>query len=189
MNQVFTYAKKLDLIRINPIDLIVYFKHEREHGKALTKKEEYYLLSKTEETPYQIQFAVALYTGLRPNEYVTARIEGDFIIAINSKRKNAKTEYKKIPITPMLKPYLKNIKELKFYYYETILEYFKKLLPNHKLYDLRTTFFNRCIECKIMDVVRDEWMGHKSNNIMQAYTDLSDAILLSEGEKFKYDLN
>ena len=40
-----------------------------------------------------------------------------------------------------------------------------------------------------MDVVRDEWMGHKSNNIMQAYTDLSDAILLSEGEKFKYDLN
>ena len=109
MNQVFTYAKKLDLIRINPIDLIVYFKHEREHGKALTKKEEYYLLSKTEGTPYQIQFAVALYTGLRPNEYVTARIEGDFIIAINSKRKNAKTEYKKIPITPMLKPYIKNI--------------------------------------------------------------------------------
>lgn len=189
LNQVFSYAKKLDLIRINPIDLIVYFKHEREHGKALTKDEELYLLTKTEGTPYQVQFAVALYTGLRPNEYSSAKIEDGFIVAINSKRKNSKIEYKKIPITPMLKPYLATVTEFKFYYYETILEYFKRLLPNHRLYDLRTTFFNRCIECKVMDVVRDEWMGHKSNNIMQAYTDLSDAILLSEGEKFKYDLN
>ena len=51
-------------------------------------------------------FAVGLYTGMRPNEYETARLEGDFIVAVNSKRKNGKVEYKKIPITPMLKPYL-----------------------------------------------------------------------------------
>jgi hypothetical protein len=33
-------------------------------------------------------FALALYTGLRPNEYNTAKIEGNFIVAVNSKRKN-----------------------------------------------------------------------------------------------------
>ena len=42
---------------------------------------------------------LALYTGLRPNELYTAKIEGNFIVAINSKRKNRKLEYKKIPIS------------------------------------------------------------------------------------------
>ena len=32
-------------------------------------------------------FAVGLYNGMRPNEYYSAKIEGDFIVAINSKRK------------------------------------------------------------------------------------------------------
>ena len=49
-------------------------------------------------------FAIGLYTGLRPNEYKTAVVEENFIVANNSKRKNGKTELKKIPITPMLKP-------------------------------------------------------------------------------------
>ena len=186
LNQVLEYAKKLNLIKINPIDLIVYFKHEREHGKALAKEEEKLLLLKTEGTPYQHQFAVALYTGLRPNEYETARIEGNFIIAKNSKRKNGKIEYKKIPITPMLKPYVEGIERLNFYYYETILEKFKSILPNHKLYDLRTTFFNRCIECKIQEPIRDEWLGHHSNSIKTAYTDISDELHLLEGAKFVY---
>ena len=144
------------------------------------------MLSKTEGTPYQHQFAVALYTGLRPNEYETARIEGNFIIAKNSKRKNGKIEYKKIPITPMLKPYVEGIERLNFYYYETILEKFKSILPNHKLYDLRTTFFNRCIECKIQEPIRDEWLGHHSNSIKTAYTDISDELHLLEGAKFVY---
>lgn len=51
---------------------------------------------------------LALYTGLRPNELYTAKIEGNFIVAINSKRKNRKLEYKKIPISKMLKPYIAN---------------------------------------------------------------------------------
>ena len=60
-------------------------------------------------------------TGLRPNEYKTARIEGDFIVANNSKRKNGKVELKKIPITPMLKPYLEDVSELHFTRLEQIL--------------------------------------------------------------------
>ena len=51
---------------------------------------------------------------MRPNEYETARLVDDFIVAVNSKRKNDKVEYKKIPATPMLRPYLDGVDRLQF---------------------------------------------------------------------------
>ena len=63
--------------------------------------------AETAGTPYQQMFAVELYTGMRPNEYYTAKVEGDFIVANNSKRKNGKTELKKIPISRCLRPMLR----------------------------------------------------------------------------------
>lgn len=105
-------------------------------------------------------FAVGLYTGLRPNEYYSAKIQGDFIVAINSKRKNGKVEYKKIPITPMLEPYLQGVSKLTFYVQNRIRERFHKVLPNNKLYDLRTTFYTRCQECGVADVARNEFVWH-----------------------------
>ena len=59
----------------------------------MTKDEERKLLEVTAGTPYQLMFAVGLYTGMRPNEYKTAIIEGEFIVANNSKRNNL-AEYK-----------------------------------------------------------------------------------------------
>ena len=131
-------------------------------------------------------FAVALYTGLRPNEYKTARIEGDFIVANNSKRKNSKVELKKIPITPMLKPYLEGVTELKFTRLEQIRNKFNKILPGHKLYDLRTTFYTRCQECGVLPAARDEFVGHSLGELGNTYTDLSDEFLLAEGRKIDY---
>lgn len=188
LNQIFTYAKKLNLIAVNPIDIIVFKKHERKHGTALSKQEEKILLEKVKGTAYELQFAVALYTGMRPNEYKSAKIENGFIIAKNSKRKNDKQEFKKIPITPMLAPYLTNCTQLKFFTYNHIKEKFKSILLKHKLYDLRTTFFNRCIECNIKESVRDKWMGHTSTAIKQAYTDITDELNLQEAKKFTYFL-
>ena len=60
------------------------------------------------EPEFQIATAIALYTGLRPNELSSAKIDGDFIIALNSKRKNGKVEYKRIPIINALRPYIAN---------------------------------------------------------------------------------
>lgn len=186
LNGIFNMAVKHNLIKSNPIDVIFYKKYEQKHGKALSKDEEEKLLTMSFGTPYHLMFAVALYTGLRPNEYSSAHIEGDFIIAINSKQKDGKVHYKKIPITPMLRPYLNGISELKFYGANRIAERLKSILPNHKLYDLRTTFYTRCQECGIADIAIKKFVGHSLGGLADTYTDLSDKFLLDEGAKFKY---
>ena len=155
LNMIFKAAVKHNVLINNPLDMVFHTKHERQHGTALTKEEEKLLLESTAETPQQLMFAVGLYTGMRPNEYETAQLEGDFIVAINSKRKNGKVEYKKIPITPMLRPYLDGVDKLQFSSLRIMRDRFNKLFPKHKLYDLRTTFYTRCQECGISPVARD----------------------------------
>ena len=186
LNMIFKAAVKHAVMKHNPIDMVFHTKHEREHGTALSKDEERKLLTETAGTPYQQMFAVGLYTGMRPNEYFTAKVEGEFIIANNSKRKNGKVELKKIPITPMLAPYVKDGEELKFYRLEQIRSKFNGILPGHKLYDLRTTFYTRCTECGIAEAAIKKYVGHTLGGLADTYTDLSDEFLLKEGKKFVY---
>lgn len=186
LNMIFKAAVKHNVIHNNPLDMVFHTKHERKHGIALTKDEENLLLTSTAGTPQQLMFAIALYTGMRPNEYKTAKLEGDIIIAINSKRKNGKVEYKRIPVTPMLKPYLIGIIEIRFCSLRILRDRFNSLFPKHKLYDLRTTFYTRCKECHIADVAINEFMGHSQGGLAETYTDLSDEFLIIEGSKLDY---
>lgn len=186
LNMIFKAAVKHNIIRNNPMDMVFHSKHEQQHGSALTKDEEKRLLEATKGTPQQLMFAIALYTGMRPNEYETAKLEGEFIVAVNSKRKNGKVEYKKIPITPMLKPYLEGVETIEFSSLRIMRDRFNKLFPNHKLYDLRATFYTRCQECGVADVARDEFVGHSLGALGNAYTDLSDEFLIREGNKLNY---
>ena len=186
LNMIFKAAVKHGVMAHNPIDMVFHTKHEREHGKALTKDEERKLLEQTAGTPYQLMFAIALYTGLRPNEYKTAVIDGDFVVANNSKRKNGKVESKKIPITPMLAPYLEGVNELHFTRLEQIRHKFNGILPDHKLYDLRTTFYTRCMECGVAEVATKTFVGHALGGMADTYTDLSDEFLYTDGQKLKY---
>ncbi len=186
LNMLFTAAIKHTVLQHNPMDMVFHTKHQREHGKALSKDEERKLLEETAGTPYQLMFAVGLYTGMRPNEYKTAIIEGDFIVANNSKRKNGKVELKKIPITPMLKPYLEGVTDLTFVRLEAMRMKLKDILPYHKLYDLRTTFYTRCQECGVTEVAIKKFVGHTLGGLADTYTDLSDAFLLKESTKIDY---
>lgn len=188
LNGIFNAAIKHGIIKFNPLDLVVHIQHERVHGKALTKDEESRLLSSVSGTRYQILFAIALYCGLRPNEYKTAKIEGRFIIAVNSKQKDGKVRYKKIPITPMLAPYLEGVETLRFPREKYLREKMRLVLPNNILYDLRRTFNTRCVECGIADTARKLFMGHSLGKLDNAYTDVSDDYLLREGAKFNYEL-
>ena len=171
---IFKGAIAHKLMKDNPLAIVVKEKYESKHGRALTKDEEMKLLTAYKGTQYEPLFALALYTGLRPNEYKTATINGKFIIAINSKRKNKKVEYKRIPITKMLAPYIMNIEQFNFPSEQVMRDRFNEILPHHVLYDLRTTFYTRCKECGIADATRDEFVGHSLGALGNAYTDLSD---------------
>ena len=186
LNMLFKAAIKHGIIQHNPIDMVFHTKHEREHGKALSKDEERELLEQTAGTPYQQMFAIGLYTGLRPNEYKTAYIEDGFIVANNSKRKNGKVELKKIPITPMLAPYVKEGDSLSFYRLEQIRHKFNGILPSHKLYDLRTTFYTRCMECGVAEAAIKKYVGHTLGGLADTYADLVDDFLRREGQKLRY---
>ncbi len=187
MNVIFKAAILHGIIQRNPLDLVFHQGHENKHGTALTKDEEKRLLEAVKGTEFEIPFAVALYTGLRPNEYQTAKIDGDFIIAVNSKRKTKRVEYKRIPISPMLRPFLNPIPaDPHFPCYKRMRERFIKILPTHILYDLRTTFYTRCKECGVDPSARDEFVGHSLGKLGNAYTDLSDEFLLREGDKLSY---
>lgn len=187
LNVIFKMAIAHGVIERNPLAVVVKEQHQREHGKALTVSEEKLLLEKFAGTPYQLLFAVILYTGMRPNEYSSARIDGGFVVAVNSKRhNNGKVEYKKIPVSPMLRPYLVDVQELHFPNVQCISKRFKQLFPNHRLYDLRTTFYTRCQECGVADVARMEFVGHSLGALGDTYTDLSEEFLLKEGEKLNY---
>lgn len=186
LNCIFKHAVCYRLIEHNPVDLVLHDKHDRQHGKALTKEEEKRLLDKTPE-PYKTLFAIGLYTGLRPNEYATVRIVEGMIHAKNSKRKHGKEETKRIPITPMLRPYMKGVEAVEVKNPEQLRYWFKAVFgDDHKLYDLRTTFYTRCKECNVASAARDEFMGHSAGALGNAYTDLSDEYLKREGEKLNY---
>lgn len=186
LNGIFTCAIKHQILKFNPLDVIVHIQHERVTGLVFSKSEEFQLLQATAGTPYQLMFAVVLYTGLRPNEYATAQIDGQFIVAVNSKQKNGKKAFKKIPITPMLRPYFVDVDELHFYKRETLSDKLHTVFKNHTLKDLRKTFNTRCQECGVADVARKLFMGHSLGVLNNTYTSVSDEFLLNEGEKLNY---
>lgn len=183
MSIIFKGAILHGIIERSPLDLVLYTPYVSQSGKALTKEEERYMFQNIEHDPLLSQaFAVALYTGLRPNELPTARIEGAFIVAKNSKRKNGKVEFKKIPIISKLAPYIKNGLPT-FPPVKRLQSTFHSIFPNHKFYDLRTTFYTRCDEFGVAAPARDEFVGHSAGKLTDAYRDLSDTYLLKEGKK------
>ncbi|HIY99790.1 MAG TPA: site-specific integrase [Firmicutes bacterium] len=183
LSQTFKCAIAHHLIQFSPLDTLIRPTHESVNGTALTREQEARLLSETPEK-YREAFAIALYTGLRPNEYETLRRDGDMLIAKNSKRKNRKIEYKRIPICPMLRPYISESPTMPCP--KTLWNAFKKLFPDYTLYDLRTTFNTRCVECHVDDNARKLMMGHSLGRLANAYTDVSDEFLRQEAEKLFY---
>ncbi len=193
LNRIFNFAVESRLISKSPMANMKPIKHERENGTPLTKEEETMLLLAVRGKKYEPAIILALYTGLRPCEMETARIEGNFIVAQNRKQKNVKKiVYKKIPITPMLEPHRalieRTLPELtrkfsNFSYSQT----FKNVLSNHRLYDLRDTFATRCQECGVIEQAVQCFMGHAPRTLLgKVYTKFSDEFLYSEGQKVKY---
>ena len=186
---IFNSAIAHNLLTHNPMATILRVSYEKVSSIVLTKEEETTLLSETRNEPiFQLALALALYTGLRPNEYATAKIDGNFIIAVNSKRKRKKNskrrdvEYKRIYICNRLRCYLTNgLPELPTV--QLIRRRMKSVLPNHTLKDLRKTFNSRCKELDVAQPAREHFMGHAHGALDATYTELSVEYLLKEGKK------
>lgn len=175
LNQTFKCAVKHGLLKLNPIDMCFYQKHEREHGVAISKADERKLLTAYKDTVFELDFAILLYTGLRPCEYKSVVLLERFIRAQNCKRKGGKIEFKQIPISPMLKPYVDGLTEIKLHCPSAIDRRLKAVLPKHTLKDMRTTFQTRLDECEIPDKIIGLVMGNtigKGDRIKETYTDV-----------------
>lgn len=183
LNGIFKNAIAHAIIERNPLALVVHTQHERESGQAISRADETALLTALKGSAYETAAALALYCGLRPNELETAKIQGAFIKAVNSKRKGGKVEYKLIPIIDRLRPFLPADGVFDIPNLDMLRRAVKKALPNHKLYDLRTTFYTRCDEMGVAPPARDEFVGHSNGVLTNTYRDLSEEYLLKEGAK------
>ena len=195
LSRLLSFAVKNDLIRKNPVEAVPPVHHERKNGVPLSKEEEKTFLARIRGMKYEAVMILALYTGLRPCEYESATIDGDFIVARNRKQKRTKKPvYKKIPITPMLRAHLPLIQEKMPIWQELtvkdskrVLWQFQECCPGHRLYDLRTTFATRCQECLVPENIVQIWMGHSPGTVLaKVYTKFSDEHLLKEAKKVKY---
>ena len=86
----------------------------------------------------------------------------------------------------MLERYVKEGDTLSFARSEQIRHKFNAILPAHKLYDLRTTFYTRCMECGVAEAAIEKYVGHTLGGLADTYTDLSDEFLKREGQKLNY---
>ena len=188
MSVIFKVAIKHGILQRNPLEIIFHLKHEHKHGKALSREEETLLKKSLLDSPLYPSIMLMLYTGLRPNELSSVKIDGDFIVAVNSKRKHKHVEYKKIPIIKALRPYIGNgiFANFNNYTLDKMRSCIKSILPEHILYDLRTTFYSRCKEYGVSEYALSEYMGHSLGAIANAYTDLSDEYLLNESKKLDF---
>ena len=180
---IFKGAIAHGILERNPLNVVVHFKHETKTGKALTKDEEKSMLEALRGNPLEIVYVLALYTGLRPNELKTAKIDGPFIVAVNSKRKKKTVEYKRIYICKRLSAYLDGVTEFPVYHEKYLSNEFSKYCPNHQMKDLRKTFNSRCKELGVSEHARMHFIGHALSALEATYTELSNEYLIKEGKK------
>ena len=189
LNEVFRAAMGEKLLTDNPMQFVKIPKHQRQNGTALSLEEIREFLKACENSPYRKQFVVYLYTGIRRNELHGATFDGNFITVPCGKcRKGQKQQYRKIPFAPALRKYLPISADELAVKNDVLTGNFKKICPEHHLYDLRHTFTTRALESGISKPLVDVWTGHKDNRDMTAtvYTHFTDEFQLREIEKLDF---
>lgn len=189
LGEVFRAAVGEKLITDSPMRFVKIPKHQRDSGTALSLEEIAKFIEACKRSPYQKQFMIFLYTGIRRNELHSLTIEGDFIkVACGKCRTGQRQTYRKIPIAENLKQYLPLSAEEINVSNDVLTGNFKKLCPVHHLYDLRHTFTTRTQESGINKTLVDFWTGHKDSRDMTSsvYTHFSDDFQCSEIKKLDY---
>ena len=185
----------------SPMIKVTVPRYEVKKGSALTKAEEKLLVEyclKHIDDACASAALLLLYTGMRVGELITAkRFDNHIECETGKTRKGYKKEYRKIPISPMLKrvmPYIdfdNGIKCTK----DQIRHFLNKVFEiHHHTHELRYTFITRAKECGCNLELVMLWDGHKfdehvkSSAVDRGYTTYSDEYYFGEIEKINYEL-
>lgn len=197
LNQAFVLAIGDDVIKKNPLDFVEYTKHERENGVRLDDETIRIIMNATEESAYDTALKVSILTGIRPVELKSAKLHGkEWVEVTNAKQPKGKVNYRKIPLTPYSYKIVARMLRNKCGFDEKNLSaHFRKLYASrgkryckkdYTLYDCRHTFTSLCAENGILKPCIDLWLNHKNGGMTErVYTHVSDAIQISEMQKFK----
>ena len=166
LKQIFDFAQAEGVLNKTPMARIKFQRAERQHKRCLSFVEEAHLLSIAKGTRYECYVVLMLYAGLRPGECKTAYIEGDFIIARNLKRRHKKIEWKRIPITPMMRKYIPLLTQsLKPLPQSAMQNWFYEMDWDIQAYYCRHTFNTRLGKFKVDQELRELAMGHRSSAV------------------------
>lgn len=196
LTSIFNKAIKNKLIKTNPLDFIERPKYKQKKGTALSIQEETLLLKKAKESnDIYIILKFLLYSGCRRTEAFNLKWSdidyNNNTMHIKGTKTNESNRY--IPLFPNLKILLNSINKTNDFILPRMQDinkpyrFIKKVLPNHKLHDLRHTFATRALEKGIPMKILQTWLGHSNyNTTADIYTHVTDkasqdyAILLDD---------
>ena len=184
----------------SPMTKVEITKHETKKGNSISLTEEktvvdYCIAHK--EQPVSSAILILLYTGMRVGELKTATLHDNYIECETEKvRKGKAREFRKIPISPMLKRVLQYIdfEKAKTMKRDYINRSFQKILAGRHTHELRYTFITRAKECGCNLELVMLWDGHKfdkdvkSSAVDRGYTTYSEGYYFKEIEKIDYEL-
>ena len=184
----------------SPMKKIELAKYDTKKGRSLSLDEEKIVVDYCiahKDNPAYHAVLILLYTGMRIGELASATLHDNYIECETEKiRKGKAKEFRKIPISPMLRRVMQYIdfeaaKALKKDY---IYRSFQRILPDRHTHELRYTFITRAKECGCNLEVVMLWDGHKfdkdvvTSAVDRGYTTYSDSYYFREIEKINYEL-
>ena len=182
LNMLYKKAIDNEFIDKNLVERIDKPKHEKNHGQALTNRQQEILVAKCNKIKHADLVLVAMYQGLRRGEVLGLTIDNvDFInntLTIN-KAWNSRNQFdttknshskRIIPIFEKTKTILLKYKKQKERIFNIsnkqcndLIEKIKNetQISNLKLKDMRSTFITRCKELNIPKHIIQSWVGHQ----------------------------
>ncbi len=184
----------------SPMTKVEVTKYEVKKGNSLSLLEEktvvdYCILHKDQ--PVCSSILILLYSGMRVGELASAVLHENYIECETEKIRKGKTkEFRKIPISPMLKKVMKYIdfEAAKTVKRDYVNRRFQKILQGRHTHELRYTFITRAKECGCNLELVMLWDGHKfdkdvvTSAVDRGYTTYSNDYYFKEIEKVNYEL-
>ncbi len=192
LHAFFKFAVAEDVLQKSPMTIIKKPQHETKHGQAFSVEEEraFVELCINKNSPVARAYILMLFTGIRRSELASVQITPKWVTLTTSKtRKGVSDKIRKIPVSPMLKPFLPFMtNEIFSVSLDVLSRTFSKFVPKRHLHELRHTFITRCQECGISRELTSLWAGHKADNTMttNVYTHFSEKYQIGEIQKLRY---